>query len=116
MADRLTAAPADDGWENLGSGDLGIALALLHASEVLDDERYLRAGQAVLRRAVEATARDPLVSAGLFTGTAGFVWVLAEFARRDPRYGRSLRSVTGGWRSGHRVRRSAAVSRWASST
>ncbi|MCQ0008202.1 lanthionine synthetase C family protein [Actinomadura madurae] len=95
MADRLTAAPADDGWENLGSGDLGIALALLHASEVLDDERYLRAGQAVLRRAVEATARDPLVSAGLFTGTAGFVWVLAEFARRDPRYGRSLRSVTG---------------------
>ncbi|WP_165978335.1 lanthionine synthetase C family protein [Actinomadura darangshiensis] len=78
----------------MGSGDLGIALALLHASEVLDDERYLKAGQAILRRAVEATARDPLVAAGLFTGTAGFVWVLAEFARRDPRYGKSLRSVS----------------------
>ncbi|WP_433475098.1 lanthionine synthetase C family protein [Spirillospora sp. CA-142024] len=78
----------------MGSGDLGIALALLHASEALDDERYLKAGQAVLRRAAEATAREPLVAAGLFTGTAGFAWVLAEFARRDPRYGRSLRSVT----------------------
>ncbi|GAA2431620.1 hypothetical protein GCM10010191_51800 [Actinomadura vinacea] len=94
MADRLTAAaPSDGGRVNLGSGDPGIALALLHASEVLEEERFLKAGQAVLRRAAKATAADPLKSAGLFTGTAGFMWVMAEFARREPRYLPSLRGV-----------------------
>jgi lantibiotic modifying enzyme len=77
----------------LGNGLPGIALALLYATDVLQDESLLRSGQRLLRRAAEATAGSPMTTAGLYSGTAGFAWVLAEFTRREPRYRKSLRST-----------------------
>jgi hypothetical protein len=75
---------------HFGGGDLGVAFALLHAGEILDEERYLTTAHALLRRAALATADQSLAHAKLFGGTAGFAWVLAEFARREPRYIDSL--------------------------
>ncbi|MFC3997331.1 lanthionine synthetase C family protein [Nocardiopsis sediminis] len=86
-ADRLAGAAGEGpAAPFLGGGDLGIALALLYAGETFDDDGHRGAARALLRRAVDATARTPLTSPGLYDGTAGFAWVLAEFARSEPRY------------------------------
>ncbi|MFE0103526.1 lanthionine synthetase C family protein [Streptomyces sp. NPDC059009] len=95
MAGRLVeSAGTGTASPDLGEGAPGIALALLHAAEVFDDDGYMRAGRLQLRRTAEATATTPLTSAGLYSGTAGIVWVVAEYARREPRYLRTLTAMT----------------------
>ncbi|GAA3838149.1 lanthionine synthetase C family protein [Sphaerisporangium flaviroseum] len=96
--DIIGAGPGPDGSgeyppATLSGGDLGVALALLHAGEALDDEVHLSAAHTLLRRAARSTAHRPLKHPGLWTGTAGFAWVLAEFTRREPRYLGTLHRV-----------------------
>ncbi|MGH4031377.1 lanthionine synthetase C family protein [Actinomycetota bacterium Odt1-20B] len=94
-AERLVAsAGTGTASPDLGEGAPGIALALLHAAELFDDDGCLRAGQLQLRRTAEATATTPLTSAGLYSGTAGIVWVVAEYARRESRYLPTLTTMT----------------------
>lgn len=78
---------------SLADGYPGIALALLHAGRVLEEPKLIDAAQALLRRAAQATAEEPLSGAGLFAGTAGFASVLLDFAAYDRRYLSSLRRI-----------------------
>lgn len=78
---------------SLADGYPGIALALLHAGKALDEPKLLDAAQALLRRAAQATAEEPLAGAGLYAGTAGFASVLLDFAVYDRRYLPSLRRI-----------------------
>lgn len=87
VAERLMASAGDaEGRADLADGAPGVALALRHAAGVFDEDRWLKAGQRHLRRTAEATAGAPLLEAGLYSGTAGVVWAVAEYARVEPRY------------------------------
>ncbi|WP_326687011.1 lanthionine synthetase C family protein [Streptomyces sp. NBC_01795] len=95
VAERLMASAGDaERTTDLGQGAPGVALALRYAAEVFDDDRYLKAGHRQLRRTAETSATAPLTSAGLYSGTAGFVWVVAEYARLEPRYLPTLATMT----------------------
>jgi lantibiotic biosynthesis protein len=78
---------------HLGNGLPGVALALLYAGETLTQQRFVDAAQVLLRRAVQSTATRPVASPGLYAGTAGLAWVIAEFAEREPRYSPSRRKL-----------------------
>ncbi|MGI5347943.1 lanthionine synthetase C family protein [Streptomyces sp. CA-250714] len=94
-AERLAASAGDaEGQVDLAQGAPGVALALRYAAEVFDDDRCLKAGQLQLRRTAEASANAPLAAAGLYSGTAGVVWVVAEYARLEPRYLPALATMT----------------------
>lgn len=92
MADRLVAYADSPACAELAGGELGIALALLYAHEVFDDESYWIAGRTLLHNAVRATER-PMGKPGLLNGMAGLVWVLSEFTEREPRYELVLRTT-----------------------
>jgi lantibiotic modifying enzyme len=91
LADRLAARPYTPMRRELGGGDLGVALALLHAHEICGDERYGAAGRALVHEAVRHLEEHPPARAGLFDGMAGLVWVLVEYTERDPRHAPALR-------------------------
>jgi lantibiotic biosynthesis protein len=78
----------------LATGDPGIALALLYAHEILGEEDYRVAGRTLLHDAVRAVTERPVAGPGLLDGLAGLVWVLSEYAEREPRYELALHATT----------------------
>ena len=96
LAERLMASTGDaEGRADLADGEPGVALALRYAAEVFGEDRYLKAGRLHLRRTAATTATTPLLEAGLFSGTAGVVWAVTEYARVEPRYLPTLATMTG---------------------
>jgi lantibiotic biosynthesis protein len=93
LADRLAAHADAPTRTGLGDGDLGVALALLYASEALGDERHGTAGRTLVEEVVRGLAGRTGSRTGLFDGLAGLVWVLAEYADRDPRHTADLRTA-----------------------
>lgn len=93
VADRLVACAETPARTGLAGGEPGIALALLYASEILGEENYRVAGRTLLHNAVRAATERPVVKPGLLNGLAGLVWVLSEYAEREPRYGLALHTT-----------------------
>ncbi|MBO8195707.1 lanthionine synthetase C family protein [Streptomyces oryzae] len=95
VAERLMTSAGDaEGHVGLGEGAPGVALALRYAAEVFGEQSYLKAGHLQLRRTAETSATAPLHEVGLFSGTAGVVWVVSEYARLEPRYLPALTTMT----------------------
>jgi lantibiotic modifying enzyme len=78
--------PAVAGGATLADGYAGIALALMYAGECFASEELTSASRGALRNAAKFTAQHPYSGAGLYTGTAGLTWTIAEFTAREPRY------------------------------
>jgi lantibiotic modifying enzyme len=95
VADRLATGAEPPAGTAPAAGEAGAALALLHAYETLGDERYSVTARAFIRRAARAVAGAPTPKLGLFTGMAGLVWALTEFAAREPQYEPPLRTTAG---------------------
>jgi len=81
--------PGQTNW-TLATGRLGEALALLRIGLASDREGLQRAARTALAEAVDGWGRGSRENTGLFTGFAGFAFVLAEFADVDARYSNSF--------------------------
>lgn len=78
---------------SLAEGALGPALACQLTGMACADQEVTERGRQHLTQAVGRWQRDPGSGLGLFSGYAGFSWVLAEFAAADARYQESLERV-----------------------
>jgi hypothetical protein len=78
---------------SLAEGALGSALACQLTGKACADREVIERGRQHLTQAVRRWQRDPGPGLGLFSGYAGFGWVLSEFAAADARYQESLNRV-----------------------